>query len=236
MKLSILKNVPTYALVGGACALFAGGGVATAATGMLDGHNIKPGSIPTNRLNSSAQRAIARASHYTTGAAGDTGTIGPAGPQGPKGDTGAQGIPGLTGPAGPAGAAGAAGPRGQSGLNGAFYSVENYPNGAGSGAVATAACDPNNATNSENYVAISGGVQNTDNNTDMSTTSALPITASFPGRMNWSTNTPLANRTDGWIVQLGQGASQDKPMSVWALCVPAAAAGGHLPVLTNSAS
>ncbi|MFZ0381383.1 MAG: hypothetical protein WAL38_26395, partial [Solirubrobacteraceae bacterium] len=145
-------------------------------------------------------------------------------------------IPGLTGPAGPAGAAGAAGPRGQSGLNGAFYSVENYPNGAGSGAVATAACDPNNATTSQNYVAISGGVQNTDNNTDMSTTSALPITASFPGRMNWSTNTPLANRTDGWIVQLGQGASQDKPMSVWALCVPAAAAGGHLPVLTNSAS
>lgn len=227
MKSSILKNVPKYALVGGACALFAGGGVATAATGMLDGHNIKPGSIPTNRLNSHAQSAIARASHYTTGAAGATGAAGgtgPAGAQGPKGDTGAQGIPGLTGPAGPAGATGARGP---SGLQGAFYSVQNYPNGAGSGAVATVACDPNDATNSQNYVAISGGVQNTDNNTPMDTTNALPISASFPGRMNWNNNTPLANRLDGWIVQLGSGTNSDTSLSVWALC---ARAGGHIPV------
>ena len=204
--------------VGTACAVLGGGGIATAATGMIDGHTIKPGSIPANRLNHDAQKAITRALHYTTGTNGDTGATGPAGATGAAGPQGKQGFPGLPGP---------------SGLDGAFYSVEQYPNGAGSGAVATAACDPTNATNSQRYVAISGGVQDTDNSTDMSTlNSALPVAASFPGRMNWSNNTPLPNRLDGWIIQFASGNGQDKPMSVWALCAPA-----HLmPTVTNSAS
>jgi hypothetical protein len=69
--------------------------------------------------------------------------------QGPKGDTGS------TGPAGPMGA---------SGFAGAFYFVQDYTEtvGVGVGAIATAACDPNDATNSQNYTAISGGVQDTD--------------------------------------------------------------------------
>ena len=48
MKLNMAK----YVAVGTACAVLGGGGIATAATtGLLDGHNIKTGSIPTNRLN-----------------------------------------------------------------------------------------------------------------------------------------------------------------------------------------
>jgi hypothetical protein len=97
------------------------------------------------------------------------------------------------------------------------------------------ACDPSDATNSQNYVAISGGVQDTDNNTDVSTINPLPIAASFPGRMDWNTNTPRANRLDGWIVQSATADTQDTPMSVWALCVPTADNGGSFPVHTNAA-
>ena len=64
-------------------------------------------------------------------------------------------------------------------------------------------------------------------------TSSLPIAASFPGRMDWNTNTPLPNRLDGWIVQLGQGNSQDTSMRVWALCVPASNTGGNFSVVSN---
>ena len=43
--------------------------------------------------------------------------------------------------------------------------------------------------------------------------------------MDWDTNTPKANRLDGWIVQFGgnAGAVSDKDplkVKVWALCVP----------------
>jgi hypothetical protein len=176
---------------------------------------------------------------------GPRGATGATGPQGLQGPQGSQGLQGLTGPTGPQGLQGLTGPTGTQGaqgapglnaLNGAFYSVEQYPDGAGSGGVATVACDPNSAANSQNYVAISGGVQDMDNNTDMSTlTNTLPIAASFPGRMDWNTNTPLPNRLDGWIVQMANGNGIDKPMSVWALCVPVANAGGSIPVHTNVA-
>jgi hypothetical protein len=111
-------HIHKYIAVGTVCAVLGGGGIATAATGLMSGSSIKPGSIPTNRLDSSAQQAIARASHYTTGPAGpvgpkgDTGAAGAAGPQGPKGDTGA------VGPAGAKGDSGAAGPKGDTGATG----------------------------------------------------------------------------------------------------------------------
>ena len=156
------------------------------------------------------------------------------GPQGPQGIPGKNGTNGAQGPQGVPGPIGPQGPKGDTGLAGAFFSVEQYPNGTGSGGVATVACDPNDAANSQNYVAISGGVQDTNNTTNMgSLNGILPIAASFPGRMDWSTNTPKPNRLDGWIVQMGQGNGQDKPMSVWALCVPKANVGS---VVTNSAS
>ena len=159
------------------------------------------------------------------------------GARGLHGLPGLQGLTGLTGLTGPTGATGPQGPAGQNGtngLNGAFYSVQNYPNGAGSGAVATVACYPSNATTSQKYIAISGGAQDTDNTTNMGAlSSSLPIAASFPGRMDWNTNTPLPNRLDGWIVQLGQGNSQNNAMRVWALCVPASNTGGNFSVVTN---
>lgn len=142
------------------------------------------------------------------------------------------GKPGATGPAGSTGPAGPAGP---TGFEGSFYSVEDYTGTVGVGAIATAACDPNDATNSQKYVAISGGVQDTDSSSDMTTNdNQVEVAASFPGRMDFSTNTPKPGRLDGWIVQFGHSGGQDNNLAVWALCVPVADDGGNVPVVTNS--
>jgi hypothetical protein len=154
---------------------------------------------------------------------------------GTNGTNGTDGKDGINGTNGTNGATGPAGPIGATGFAGAFYSVEQYPNGATGNSIATVACDPNDADNSQNYVAISGGVQNADNSTDMySQNNQLPVSASFPGRMDWSTNTPKPNRLDGWVIQFaGAAGQQDKSLSVWALCVPKGNVGS---VVTNSLS
>lgn len=168
---------------------------------------------------------------------------------GGAGDPGAKGDTGLTGQTGPAGPQGPKGDTGATGFEGSFYSVEQYPEGAGSGAIATAACDPNDAARSQTFAAISGGAQDTDNSTDMSTLGGggdnppapLPIAATFPGRMDFSgdttgtPNTPKPGRLDGWIIQLAPGAGADTPMEVWAYCVPVSDDGGNVPVVVNSA-
>jgi hypothetical protein len=108
--------------VGTVCAVLGGGGVAPAATtGLIDGHTIKKGSIPTNRLTPSARHAIDRAG--AKGDKGDVGPRGPAGPIGPIGPQGPKGDPGGTGPQGPkgdTGATGAPGPQGSAGGADAF--------------------------------------------------------------------------------------------------------------------
>ena len=176
------------------------------------------------------------------GTNGMNGTNGADGAQGVAGPQGVQGPQGLQGPAGPkgdtgaTGATGPQGPQGTSGFAGAFYSVERYTETIGVGAIATAACDPNDATNSQNYVAISGGVQDTDSATDMTTNNnQVAVAASFPGRMDFSTFTPKPGRLDGWIIQFAHVGAQDNNLAVWALCVPVADFGNDLPVHTNDA-
>jgi hypothetical protein len=129
------------------------------------------------------------------------------GAQGPKGATGPAGAPGQNGAQGPAGQNGQ---NGDSYLQGAYYSVAYYDVGnTNGGAIATVACKAQTDT------AISGGVS-TDNYLK-----TVPVGQSFPGRMDWSTNTPKAGRLDGWIVQFASqtGAAPEK-VKVWALCVP----------------
>ena len=90
-------------------------------------------------------------------------------------------------------------------------------------------------TNSQKYVAISGGVQDTDSGTNMTTNDdQVAIAASFPGRMDFNTFTPKPFRTDGWIVQFAHVGAQDDNLAVWALCVPVADFGGSIPVHVNS--
>lgn len=129
--------------------------------------------------------------------AGADGATGPAGPAGPKGDAG---------PQGPMGEAGT------DGLLGAKYRTLTYLNG-GTGSATVACAD--NAAESQQYTAIAGGVQS---GTTFTQADGFTMTSSFPGRMDWSTGTPLPDRLDGWIV-LGNG-EYTETLTVWALCVP----------------
>jgi Collagen triple helix repeat (20 copies) len=186
---------------------------------------IRHGAISLSDLSHHARKVL----HGKPGAVGPSG---PQGLQGPKGDQGSQGPKGDRGPEGPKGDTGATGP---AGFAGAFYVQATYPNdpangdyGIQSGGVATAACVAGDNTASQNYVAIAGGLQDTDS-TDMSTLNPLPIAASFPGRMDWSTNTPKPGRLDGWIVQMASGDTSDLTgASVWALCVPKSEVAGPI--------
>lgn len=189
--------------------------------GSLTGVNIKNHSLGLADISNGARASL-------------HGVRGVQGPAGPKGATGATGAQGPAGPRGDVGPQGAAGPPGLSGFAGSFYSVQTYNETIGVGAIATAACDPNSDANSQNYVAISGGVQDTDSGTDMTANdSQVAVAASFPGRMDWNTFKPKPFRTDGWIVQFAHVGAQDDNLAVWALCVPVSDFGGSIPVHVN---
>lgn len=153
-----------------------------------------------------------------TGPAGAQGLPGIPGVAGSIGLVGQQGIQGALGAEGPAGKSekGATGPQGPQGaagdsyLSAAYYSVAYYNVGdTNGGAIATVACEH------ETDTAISGGASVDDYTKD------VPIGQSFPGRMDWSTNTPKPERLDGWIVQFAsQNGSAPEKVKVWALCVP----------------
>jgi hypothetical protein len=98
-------------------------------------------------------------------------------------------------------------------LDGAVYRVENYVNGGGGSA--TVACDGDEAV-SQTYTAIAGGVQG--GTVGSQSADGFAVNSSFPGRMDWATGEPKADRLDGWIV-LGNGKHTDT-LKVWALCVP----------------
>ena len=122
------------------------------------------------------------------------------------------GVKGPAGPAGPAGAMGAQGPKGVSGLEGATYRTMTYSNG-GTGDATVACAD--DATESQKYTAIAGGVQG---GTSATQGDGFAVNSSFPGRMNWDTGEPRPGRLDGWII-LGNG-EYTETLTVWALCVP----------------
>jgi hypothetical protein len=118
----------------------------------------------------------------------------------------------TTGAQGPKGPKGEAGPAGRDGLAGAVYRVTEYTNGGTSDA--TTACADTNEE-SMKFTAIAGGVEAGQAGAQ---TNDFAVTASFPGRMDWDTNTPKPGRLDGWIV-LGVG-NHSETLRVWALCVP----------------
>lgn len=119
---------------------------------------------------------------------------------------------------------------GTNGLTGAYYAVAKYDVGdTNGGAVATVACK---ATTD---VAISGGVQILALGTN-GLADNVPVSSSFPGRMDWTTNTPKPDNLSGWIVQFGGNSSQTslgdpKYVDIYALCVP----GASIPVDTTFA-
>ena len=152
---------------------------------------------------------------------GVNGKDGANGINGKDGHPGKDGVQGVNGKDGVAGQQGAQGQQGMSGLEGAFYAQAIYNAGnTNEGAIASVACD----ATSSNYTAIAGGVQVLGLDAGANSRNT-PVSSSFPGRMNWDTNSPRPNRLDGWIVQFGgnAGATSDKApekVIVWALCVP----------------
>jgi hypothetical protein len=186
-------------------ALIALAGTATAAgTGLITGVQIKNGTIGLADLSKKAKRSL-KNQRGSAGPRGEVGPQGPAGQQGPQGPAGAKGDTGDKGEKGD---------KGDSYLAGAYYSVAYYNAGnTNAGAIATVACKTTADT------AISGGVSIDDY------TKNTPVSQSFPGRMDWTTNKPKPNRLDGWIIQFGGNAGpiSDKDpekVKVWALCVP----------------
>lgn len=168
------------------------------ASGLINGGSIKEHTVTFNKLTVSAQAKL----HGVKGAKGD------------KGDTGARGGVGATGAAGSNGLNGA---KGDSYLAGAYYSVAYYDVGdTNQGAIATVACKVQTDT------AISGGVSVDD------PTKNAAVGQSFPGREDWTTNTPFPGRLDGWIVQFESTVAPLK-VKVWALCVPNL----NVPVITT---
>lgn len=105
---------------------------------------------------------------------------------------------------------GVAGKNGKSGLAGAYYATATYNVGdTNGGAIATVACQ------SQSDTAIAGGVQTLG----LDGGSPATVSSSFPGRMDWTTNTPKPGRLDGWIVQFDSTTAPAKT-TLWALCVP----------------
>lgn len=126
-------------------------------------------------------------------------------------------LKGKRGPAGVKGDTGDPGQRGPQGFSSVMnvYYVQAFYNAGdtNAGAIATVACKKQTDT------AISGGVQilGLDDGAAASNARNTPVSSSFPGRMDWGTNQPLAARLDGWIVQFGGGIPPLKT-KIWALC------------------
>jgi hypothetical protein len=154
------------------------------------------------------------------GANGTNGVNGAQGAPGVNGKDGANGIDGKNGTNGVNAGPGLNGKDGKNGVSGYEVMTWDYDN-AGPGAVATVACSD------QSKVAVGGGyfIRNA-NNTDMSTRpnvaleNGAGVIASFPGRMDWNTNTPKPNRNDGWIVQFND--KMTGPVTLYVMCVNAA--------------
>jgi hypothetical protein len=168
---------------------------------------IKNGVVRISDLTPAARKAL----HGRKGSEGIAGPQGPAGVQGPKGDAGAAGARGLQGSPGFSGYE----------VRSWRYSKDDANSdagpgyvGVGSGAIATVACSPGK-------VAISGGYRFTENGFNSSAVSdGSGIVSSFPGRMDWSTNTVKPNDNSGWIVQVNNKVNA-ADMTLYAICVNA---------------
>jgi hypothetical protein len=194
-----------------------------------NGTNGKDGTNGTNGTNGTDGKSaydLAKANDPTIGTEAEwlkslNGTNGVDGKDGAPGAPGADGKDStVPGPQGPAGADGKDGAKGDSYLTGAYYSVAYYDKGdTNAGAIATVKCKAQTDT------AISGGAQVLGLDATANSRNT-PVSSSFPGRMDWTTNTPIPNRLDGWVIQFGGGAIAPEKVKVWALCAP----GLNLPV------
>jgi hypothetical protein len=175
------------------------------------------------------------------GANGINGKNGANGFDGHPGKDGLQGINGKDGVAGQQGAQGQQGVNGKDGTNGlngvSGYEVRTwdyikgighrpgFPGedagyvGANNGAPATVVCS------NPNKVAIAGGYWirgGANENITAGPTTGNGVAASFPGRMDWSTNTPRPGVFSGWIVRFNGAGSAELDVTLYVICINAA--------------
>ena len=103
---------------------------------------------------------------------------------------------------------------------GTVYRVAHYAGGANGTAIGTVACADTNHK-SQKYIAISGGMQilDADGDKNLANDNAVAVADSFPGRMDWDTNSPKAGRLDGWVIRWGNAAESAAQVNVWAVCM-----------------
>lgn len=114
-----MRNLrPTPAmLVAIIAVVLATAGGAVAASQLIDGRQIKKGTISAGKLTKAAKKQL-RGHRGPKGATGAQGEAGPVGPKGDKGDTGATGATGAQGEKGETGAKGDKGDTGETGAQG----------------------------------------------------------------------------------------------------------------------
>ena len=89
--------------------------------------------------------------------------------------------------------------------------------GVGSGAIATVACSP---ARSRSAAATGSRRTVTTGSTRRHVSDGSGVVASFPGRMDWSTNTVKPNDNSGWIVQVNNKVNA-ADMTLYVVCVNA---------------
>jgi len=218
------KGITVIAVLVGVLALTSG---AFAAQRYLitSSSQIKDGAVSLTDLSAGARTALHGANGLdgAPGAPGAKGDTGATGPQGPKGDTG------VVGPQGPKGDTGPGGAQGPAGLSGYEVRTWRYSKddansdmgpgyvGVGGGAIATVACSPGK-------VALGGGYRFTSEGDPGFNSPALSdgsgVVASFPGRMDWNTNTVKPNDNSGWIVQVNNKVNA-ADMTLYVVCANA---------------
>lgn len=205
----------TITAVALAAALLLAGGVSGAAAANLIGSK----DVANNSLRSADLKdgkAVAERD-LRPALAAKVNRVGQTGPQGPQGTAGPTG---PTGPAGPAGT-GPQGPKGDTGAPGlSGYEVRSYDYDLVSGGgIATMTCPVGK-------VATGGGYRLND---EAALTNGTTVVASYPGVMDWDTNTPKATGDPlvddrGWIVQVNKPDNVNPgAMTVFVVCetVPA---------------
>lgn len=207
--MNLFKSRTSAVVAGAAVLALAGGGSVAIADQMIGSQDVRNGSLGMRDFNDHTKDKIN--AQAATGEA-TVGERGPAGPQGEQGEKGEKGEPG------------APGANGKNGVSGYEVRTWNYTkgedsdmganySGVGGGAIATVACSAGKAALSGGYW-FKGGA-NGFNSDAIRNGSA--VVASFPGRMDWTTNTVKPNDYSGWIVQVNDKVAA-ADMTLYVVC------------------
>jgi hypothetical protein len=206
------RAITVVAVLVAVLAVTSGGAFAANHYLITSSSQIKNGAISLSDLSKSARKAL----HGKPGTT-PTGLHALSGVPGPKGDTGATGASGARGPQGPPGVSGYEVRTWRYSKDDANSDMGPGYVGVGGGAIATVACSPGK-------VALGGGYRFTSEGDNGFNPQALSdgsgVIASFPGRMDWNTNTVKPNDNSGWIVQVNDKVNL-ADMTLYVTCVDA---------------